>query len=149
MKIENCGCFLRKRLYFCRGIRRAVVLIERYAERLVPEVPGGVMTPPYDPHFVGYRAQSGCVGILPVCGAHWLPAHAGLSRGDFLYRFFSVVKTTTCEKVGKSAKGVAYFYVNQKWISTFHSACGKPLWKRLWRMWKTMSYQQIFRFFPP
>jgi len=25
--------------------------------------------------------------------------------------------------------------------------CGKPLWKNLWRMWKTQGYQQVFRFF--
>ena len=22
--------------------------------------------------------------------------------------------------------------------------CGKPLWKKMWRMWKSMSFQQIF-----
>ena len=36
-------------------------------------------------------------------------------------------------------------YVNRSWISTACFACGKPLWKSLWRMWKTPSYQQVFR----
>ena len=71
-----------------------------------------------------------------------------LSSPDFLHKFPALVKTTTCEKVGKREKCVESFYVNQKCFSTFHNTCGKPLWKRLWRMWKTMGYQQIFRFFP-
>ena len=25
------------------------------------------------------------------------------------------------------------------------STCGKGLWKNLWRLWKSMSFQQLFR----
>ena len=46
------------------------------------------------------------------------------------------------------SKGVASFYVNQNRI--FHTLlpCGKLLWKNLWRMWKTIGFQQVFRFLP-
>ena len=55
-----------------------------------------------------------------------------------------MVKTTIREKVGNCPDRVVSFYVNQNWISTTHCACGKPLWKNLWRMWKTQSFQQVF-----
>jgi len=29
----------------------------------------------------------------------------------------------------------------------FYPGCGKPLWKNLWRMWKSASFQQVFRTF--
>ena len=29
----------------------------------------------------------------------------------------------------------------------FEKRCGQLLWKTLWRMWKTHSYQQVFRLF--
>ena len=70
-----------------------------------------------------------------------------LSRPDFLHKDSAVVIITTREKVGKMLKAVASFYVNQKCISTTHARCGKLLWKSLWRMWKTLGYQQVFRTF--
>ena len=55
-----------------------------------------------------------------------------------------MVKTTIREKMRNCSNRVASFYVNQNCISTIHCACGKPLWKSLWRMWKTQSFQQVF-----
>ena len=95
---------------------------------------------------------------LPLFRAHWfLPERhrfphpfpgIGLSRPDFLHNFTPVVKSTACEKVGNPAKAVEAFYVNRKCISTPIPTCGKLLWTTLWRMWKTASYQQVFRSFP-
>ena len=78
---------------------------------------------------------------LPVSGI-------SLSRPDFLHSFPCVVKSTEREKVGNPAKAVEAFYVNRKCISTPFPTCGKLLWTTLWRMWKTASYQQVFRLFP-
>jgi hypothetical protein len=58
-----------------------------------------------------------------------------------------VGKFHTRENMAKPSKPVREDYVNQTELSTIHTACGKPLWKTLWRMWKTMSYQQVFRLF--
>lgn len=58
-----------------------------------------------------------------------------------------MVKSTTRGKVGNPSKRVGSFYVNQNCISTACPACGKPLWKNLWRLWKTLSYQQDFLLF--
>ena len=60
-----------------------------------------------------------------------------------------VVKTTGGEKVTILSQSVASFYVNQPCISTTPAACGKLLWKNLLRMWKTMSFQQVFPFLVP
>ena len=94
----------------------------------------------------------------PLFRAHWFPPERhrfpqlfpgiGLSRPDFLHNFTPVVKSTACEKVGNPAKAVEAFYVNRKCISTPIPTCGKLLWRTLWRMWKTASYQQVFRLFP-
>ena len=58
-----------------------------------------------------------------------------------------MVKSTTRPKVGNPSKADESFYVNQNCISTACPACGKPLWKNLWRLWKTLSYQQDFLLF--
>lgn len=71
-----------------------------------------------------------------------------LSRPEFLHKSAPVVKITRGEKVGKLSKTVASFYVNLGCISTTGPGCGKPLWKNLWRVWKTLSFQQVFRLFP-
>ena len=55
-----------------------------------------------------------------------------------------MVKNTEREKVGKSVKQVEKTYVNRPCMLTGPVDCGKPLWKRLWRMWKTVSFQQVF-----
>lgn len=39
------------------------------------------------------------------------------------------------------------FYVNHMFTDAVLPGCGKLLWKTLWRMWKTSSYQQVFRSF--
>ena len=54
-----------------------------------------------------------------------------------------MVKTTEGEKEGTLSKGVKNVYVNQR----KNSLKSPLLWKNLWTMWKTMSYQQVFRFF--
>ena len=71
-----------------------------------------------------------------------------LSSPNFCTKKMFMVKSTTRGKVGNLSKGVESFYVNQNCISTARPACGKPLWKNLWRLWKTMSYQQEFLLFP-
>jgi hypothetical protein len=75
-----------------------------------------------------------------VCGE-------SLSSPEFMHKEKAVVKTTDCEKVGKSEKKVDSDYVNRFCISTGPVCCGKLLWKSLWRMLKTMSFQQLFRCF--
>jgi len=54
------------------------------------------------------------VVFLQPFAVHPLTAPTGLSSPDFLHKLSAVVKTTTGGKVGKSAKGVDSFYVNQK-----------------------------------
>ena len=56
-----------------------------------------------------------------------------------------MVKNTRVEKVGNPTKAVASFYVKPDRISTPLPRCGKLLWKNLWRMWKTIGFQQVFR----
>ena len=54
-------------------------------------------------------------GNVLRCVRSELPAGASrLSSPDFLHNYLPLVKTTTGGKVGKSAKGVDSFYVNQK-----------------------------------
>ena len=71
-----------------------------------------------------------------------------MSRPDFLHKGVPVVINTEGEKVGKMGKRVDSDYVKRFCISTGVVDCGKLLWKRLWRMWKTMSFQQVFGPFP-
>jgi hypothetical protein len=72
-----------------------------------------------------------------------------LSSPEFLHKEKTVVKTTDCEKVRKPGDPVESDYVNRFCISTAFPDCGKPLWKNLWRMWKTISFQQVFRCLGP
>ena len=69
-------------------------------------------------------------------------------KPHFLHKDFPVVKNTTREKVDNPSNTVGSFYVNPHTFSTACRACGKSLWKNLLRMWKTMSYQQVFSLFP-
>ena len=55
-----------------------------------------------------------------------------------------MVKNTERKKVRKSVKRVEKTYVNRSCMLTGPVDCGKLLWKRLWRMWKTVSFQQEF-----
>ena len=73
----------------------------------------------------------------------------GAVKGEFLHKAFPVVKTTTVEKIGKLSRGRCRRYVNFLCISTFSTPCGKLLWKNLWRLWKTGSYQQVFPLISP
>ena len=50
-------------------------------------------------------------------------------------------------KSRKSRKAVPSDYVNSVSFSTVPPACGKPLWKTLWKVWKTLRYQQVFLLF--
>ena len=34
-----------------------------------------------------------------------------------------------------------------QFVKKFGFSCGESLWKSLWKMWKTLSYQQVFRCF--
>ena len=49
------------------------------------------------------------------------------------------------EKIGKREQFVEIDYVNPGCISTAPFPCGKVLWKNMWRMWKSVSFQQLFR----
>ena len=75
----------------------------------------------------------------------YLPCGKPLSSPKFLHKDYNMVKITAREKVGNGSKAVVSFYVNQKCISAAPRPCGKPLWKNLWRMWKTPCFQQVFR----
>ena len=57
-----------------------------------------------------------------------------------------MVKITTGEKIGNLFLFVENYYVNQTHLFHTPAGCGKPLWKKLWRMWKSVSFQQLFRF---
>ena len=65
-----------------------------------------------------------------------------------MHKIFAMAIFTTREKVGKTTKAVAIVLCQS--TAPFHSPlpCGKLLWKNLLRMWKSMSFQQVFRFFP-
>ena len=72
-----------------------------------------------------------------------------LSRPEFLHKERSVVKNTICEKVRNLQNNVETDYVKHGCISTGVVNCGKLLWKSLWRMWKTSSFQQVFGLLRP
>jgi len=67
-----------------------------------------------------------------------------LVKPGFLHKENAVVKNTTREKVGSGSKNVGYFYVNFSGCPHPPPGCGKLLWRKLWRMWKTLSFQQVF-----
>ena len=79
---------------------------------------------------------------------HHFDSAIGLSSPVFLHKRSSVVIFTTREKIGIPSKGRSHTYVNPRPLSTALPTCGKPLWRNLWRMWKTPGYQQVFCFFP-
>ena len=64
-----------------------------------------------------------------------------------MHKDLAVGKIYDGVKSGKTFPGSLRFYVNSMTFSTAAPACGKLLWKTLWIMWKTMSYQQIFPLF--
>ena len=68
--------------------------------------------------------------------------------GNFCTKIHNLVIITTCEKIRIRSLPVKQLYVNQ--ITDIHNvdSCGKLLWKTVWTMWKTLSFQQVFRFFP-
>ena len=71
----------------------------------------------------------------------------GLSRGEMLHKNIAVVKITGVEKVGKVSMGVAYDFVNRGIRGWNGRDCGKLLWRNLWRLWKSIGFQQVFRGF--
>jgi len=54
------------------------------------------------------------------------------------------VKFTACEKIHFLSGFVEADYVNPQYLRTAGDSCGKLLWKNMWRMWKSMSFQQVF-----
>ena len=65
----------------------------------------------------------------------------------FLHKDFPLGKITTCEKMGKTVNPVAKALCQSTASPFFTHPCGKLLWKNLLRMWKSVSYQQVFRSF--
>ena len=88
---------------------------EKLSLRTSPQA--GVAIPFKDPRRTEKRYPlETCRGLPRQC-AHWLAMTFFSSRvvkPEFLHNFFSMVKSTTFEKVGNPAKAVASFYVNQK-----------------------------------
>ena len=76
------------------------------------------------------------------------PACSGICQGgNFCTIDMGVVIFTARKKIGFLSLSVERNYVN-RFLHTFHQhPCGKALWTTLWIMWKTMSFQQVFRFF--
>ena len=91
---------------------------------------GGVMTPPY-----GNLCHSNYNLSFPV-------------KGEKVHKNLPVGKIYDGAKSGKLFLRGWLFYVNPALLSTAFPACGKPLWKTLWKMWKTSCYQQVFSLFP-
>ena len=66
-----------------------------------------------------------------------------LSRPEFCTKLPLVVKLPPDEKIGIRSNDVIIFYVNFNTLSTALLPCGKPLWTTMWRMWKSISFQQL------
>ena len=69
---------------------------------------------------------------------------AMLSRPEFCTKLPPVVKMPPGEKIGNRSNDVIIYYVNFNILSTALLPCGKPLWTTMWRMWKSISFQQLF-----
>ena len=67
-----------------------------------------------------------------------------LSSPDFHAKHPPLVKLTRDEKIGNLSNPAVLFYVNPKALSTPPRPCGKVLWTTMWRMWKSISFQQLF-----
>ena len=67
------------------------------------------------------------------------------------YYFFPPVlwlwRNVDGRKTGKKVGICRNQLCKPKCIRFAHSPCGKALWKKLWRMWKSMSFQQLFSLF--
>ena len=68
---------------------------------------------------------------------------AMLSRPEFCTKLPPVVKMPPREKIGNRSNDVIIYYVNFHILSTALLPCGKPLWTTMWRMWKSISFQQL------
>ena len=68
---------------------------------------------------------------------------AMLSRPEFCTKLPPVVKMPRGEKIGNRSNDVIIYYVNFNILSTALLPCGKPLWTTMWRMWKSISFQQL------
>lgn len=66
-----------------------------------------------------------------------------LSRPEFCTKLPPVVKMPPGEKIGNRSNDVIIYYVNFNILSTAPLPCGKPLWTTMWRMWKSISFQQL------
>ena len=67
---------------------------------------------------------------------------------EFLYKNAAGLKVTRGKKVENPPREQRKDYVNHIAYSHLWGCCGKLLWKNLWRMWKTSSYQQVSQGFP-
>lgn len=61
-----------------------------------------------------------------------------------MHKFFSSGKNKRCRKNWNPVAKSRIFYVNRKLHIHSPAACGIRLWKNLWRMWKSASFQQVF-----
>lgn len=52
-----------------------------------------------------------------------------------------------CRKSGKFHEGCRFDLCKSRFFTGFYFRCGKLLWKKLWRMWKTIAFQQVFGLF--
>ena len=83
-----------------------------------------------------------------MSGFNWLQSsYNPCQGGNFCTRDNPLVKFTLCEKIHILSHFVEADYVNTHPLLTAGDNCGKLLWKTMWIMWKSMSFQQVFR--PP
>ena len=75
-------------------------------------------------------------GTMPVFSAH-------LSIANFCTKLPTLVKLPSREKIRTGSNDVILYYVNFNTLSTAPLPCGKPLWTTMWRMWKSISFQQL------
>ena len=80
-----------------------------------------------------------------MSGFNWLQSsYNPCQGGNFCTRGKALVKFTLCEKIHILLHFVEADYVNTQHLLTPGDNCGKLLWKTMWIMWKSMSFQQVF-----
>ena len=80
-----------------------------------------------------------------MSGFNWLQSsYNPCQEGNFCTRSNALVKFTLCEKNHFTSHFVEAHYVNTQPLLTPGDNCGKLLWKTMWIMWKSMSFQQVF-----
>ena len=80
-----------------------------------------------------------------MSGFNWLQSsYNPCQEGNFCTSGDALVKFTLCEKIHFPSHFVEADYVNTQHLLTAVDNCGKLLWKTMWIMWKSMSFQQVF-----